>query len=99
MIQINQGVSVNGSHTASGRATTHSLLGIARRFFLNEAPLFLPLLRKTVALPLPTSKVLLFIPWPLDYIPAAVPSGAAQQARYPADTFGDIQAATTHSPI
>ena len=29
-----------------------------------------------------------------DYIPAAVPSGAAQEARYPAGTLGDIQAVT-----
>ena len=34
-----------------------------------------------------------------DYIPAAVPSGAAQEARYPAGTLGDIQAVTTHRPI
>ena len=27
-----------------------------------------------------------------DYIPAAVPSGAAQEVRYPAGTLGDIQA-------
>ena len=30
-----------------------------------------------------------------DYILAAVPSGAAQEARYPAGTLGDIQAAVT----
>ena len=29
-----------------------------------------------------------------DYILAAVPSGAAQEARYPAGTLGDIQAVT-----
>ena len=29
-----------------------------------------------------------------DYILAAVPSGAAQEARYPAVTLGDIQAVT-----
>ena len=29
-----------------------------------------------------------------DYIPAAVPSGADQEARYPAGTLGDIQAVT-----
>ena len=28
-----------------------------------------------------------------DYIPAAVPSGAAQEARFPADTLGDSQEA------
>ena len=30
-----------------------------------------------------------------DYIPAAVSSGAAQEARYPAGTLGDIQAVTS----
>ena len=43
----------------------------------------------------PTSKLFLFIPRPLGIIsrrPAAVPSGAAQEARYPAGTLGDIQA-------
>ena len=29
-----------------------------------------------------------------DYILAAVPSGAAQEARYPAGTLGDVQAVT-----
>ena len=37
----------------------------------------------------------------LDYILAAVPWGAAQEACYPTGTLGDIhwQAVTTHRPI
>ena len=34
----------------------------------------------------------------LDYILAAVPSGAAQEARYPAGTLGDIHAVTCPGP-
>ena len=37
--------------------------------------------------------------WPGDYIPAAVPSGAAQEARYPAGTLGDIQAASRRAAV